>query len=71
MLGKATGAQEEAQALLDANEETVSFLEETVGGLEKPAVYLGGNSSFLSTAVPKCIRIPSLNGRRRKCGRFH
>ena len=53
MLGKATGAQEEAQALLDENEETVSFLEETVGGLEKPAVYLGGNSSFLSTAGSK------------------
>lgn len=53
MLGKATGAQEEAQALLDENEETVSFLEETVGGLEKPTVYLGGNSSFLSTAGSK------------------
>ena len=53
MLGVAVGAQEKADELLNYNEETQALLKETVGSEEKPKVYLGGNSSFLSTAGAK------------------
>ncbi len=50
MLGKATGATETAEKLLAFNEETQDKLDSLLKDVEKPTVYLGGNSSFLSTA---------------------
>jgi len=39
-----------AQALLDDNQATQDFLEQTLAGAAAPRVYLAGNSSYLSTA---------------------
>ncbi len=50
LLGQAIGAVEEAQALLDDNQATQDFLEQTLAGAAAPRVYLAGNSSYLSTA---------------------
>lgn len=50
LLGAATGAAEEAQALLDYNQETQAFLARTLEGAARPRVYLAGNGSYLSTA---------------------
>lgn len=53
MLGEAVGAQEEAQALLDYNQETEEYLTGLLDQAERPRVYLAGNSSYLSTAGAK------------------
>ena len=53
LLGAAVGASERAQELLDYNGDTQAFLSKTLSGLEKPKVYLAGNSSYLSTAGRK------------------
>ncbi len=53
MLGAATGATEQAEALLAYNEQTETELAELLDGAERPTVYLAGNSSYLSTAGAK------------------
>ena len=53
MLGAATGAREEAQALLDYNGQTQADLTALLEGADRPAVYLAGNSSYLNTAGAK------------------
>ncbi len=50
MLGAATGAVEQAQALIDYTTEKQEFLTSTFADSEKPSVYLAGNSSYLNTA---------------------
>lgn len=53
MLGKATGAEDKAEALLAYNEQTKTELAELLEGAQRPVVYLAGNSSYLSTAGAK------------------
>ena len=53
MLGKATGAEDQAEALLAYNEQTKTGLAELLEGAQRPVVYLAGNSSYLSTAGAK------------------
>lgn len=53
LLGDATGAQEQAQALLGYNRQTQDFLTQALEGAQRPSVYLAGNSSYLSTAGAK------------------
>lgn len=53
MLGAATGATEKADALLAYNEQTQADLTALLADAERPAVYLAGNSSYLSTAGAK------------------
>ena len=53
MLGAATGAADEAQALIDYTTEKQEFLTSTFADSEKPSVYLAGNSSYLNTAGAK------------------
>jgi len=50
LLGKACGALQAAEALINYNSDTEVFLSETLSGTESPTVYLAGNSSYLSTA---------------------
>ena len=56
LLGTATHTQETAEKLIDATDKLLadlrSALEEKTEKEEKPTVYLGGNSSFFSTAGP-------------------
>ena len=52
LLGAAAGCADRAAELVAYNEETETFLAETLADAEKPVVYLAGNSSFLSTAGP-------------------
>ena len=53
MLGAATGAQEQAAALLDNNAQTEAELTALLAETDRPRVYLAGNSSYLSTAGEK------------------
>lgn len=53
MVGQATGTSERAEALIAYNEEKTSELQESLKDVEKPTVYLAGNSSMLNTAGPK------------------
>ena len=53
MLGAATGTDEAAAALLDYNARTETELTALLDGMERPVVYLAGNSSYLSTAGAK------------------
>ncbi len=53
LLGDATGAKEQALALLDYNQQTQAFLLQTLKEVQRPTVYLAGNSSYLSTAGAK------------------
>ncbi|BFJ84993.1 ABC transporter substrate-binding protein [Ruthenibacterium sp. TH_2024_36131] len=53
MLGAATGAQEQADALLAYNQQTEDDLKALLDGVQRPTVYLAGNSSYLSTAGAK------------------
>ena len=53
LLGKATGAEDQAEALLAYNEQTKTELAELLEGAQRPVVYLAGNSSYLSTAGAK------------------
>jgi len=50
LVGTATNTEEEAQALLAYISAQKERLEETLEHVEKPSVYLAGNSDFLSTA---------------------
>ena len=50
LVSAATGSQDRAQALFDFTAAQKRWLEERLEGAERPTVYLGGNSSFLSTA---------------------
>lgn len=56
LLGTATGNQETAQRLIDATDKLSADLRTALAPVlekeEKPTVYLGGNSSFFSTAGP-------------------
>ncbi len=53
LLGDATGAKEQALALLDYNQQTQDFLTQTLKDAQRPTVYLAGNNSYLSTAGSK------------------
>lgn len=53
MIGKATGHEENAEKLIDYNNEKTTMINDLVKDKEKKDVYLGGNSSFLSTASNK------------------
>lgn len=53
MLGAATGAREQAAALLDNNAQTEAELTALLAEADRPRVYLAGNSSYLSTAGEK------------------
>lgn len=50
LLGTATGARDQAQALLDFNARTREQLADVLLDMKRPTVYLAGNSSYLSTA---------------------
>lgn len=50
LIGKATGQEERADELVRFISEKTKLLTEKLENCEKPTVYLGGNSSFLSTA---------------------
>lgn len=50
LISAATNTEENAQALQDFTAEQEAFLTATLADSETPSVYLGGNSSFLSTA---------------------
>ena len=50
LISTATNTEAEAQALLDFAAQQEAYLTETLAGAEAPAVYLAGNSNFLSTA---------------------
>ena len=50
LLNAAIGDPVKGWELLDYNRQTEEFLAETLADMEKPSVYLAGNSSYLSTA---------------------
>lgn len=50
LIGKATGRTDKAQELIDYIQSKIDFLQKTLDKVETPTVYLGGNSSFFSTA---------------------
>lgn len=50
LLNTAIGDPVKGWELLDYNQQTEEFLAETLADVEKPRVYLAGNSSYLSTA---------------------
>ena len=50
LLNAAIGDPVKGWELLDYNRQTEEFLAETLADVEKPSVYLAGNSSYLSTA---------------------
>lgn len=52
MIGKATGSEEKAEELQSFINSKISELESIIVDVGNPKVYLGGNSSFLSTAGP-------------------
>lgn len=51
LIGKATDSEERARELTDFIRENADHLAENMKDCEKPSIYLGGNSSFLSTAA--------------------
>lgn len=51
LIGTVTGQTERAQQLTDYIRTKADYLQETLADCERPTVYLGGNSSFLSTAT--------------------
>lgn len=53
LLGTALNCMDQAQALLDHMNNQLTQLRDCLADVEKPAVYLAGNSSFLSTAGPR------------------
>lgn len=53
MLGNATGSMEKAVAMQTFIDEKLTEVETALSDAEKPSVYLGGNSSLLSTAGPE------------------
>ena len=52
LVGTATGSEEEAQSLVDYIRDQQDRLETMMADAERPSVYLGGNTDFLSTAGP-------------------
>lgn len=50
LIGKATDREERANQLTGFIQDKVQFLKEKLEGCDRPTVYLGGNSDFLSTA---------------------
>lgn len=52
LLGTATDTMEQAEGLLSFYDTQEAVLEEALKDVERPVVYLGGNSAFLSTAGP-------------------
>ena len=52
LLGQATNSEETAKELLAYKEAKMNELAERLKDVEKPSVYLAGNSSFLTTAGP-------------------
>ena len=50
LLGQACGVEDRAQALTDYYEEQLARVAQLVDGLERPTVYMGGNSSYLTAA---------------------
>lgn len=50
LIGEATGTQARADELVGCYNQKLGELSEALGDCETPSVYLGGNSSFLSTA---------------------
>lgn len=53
MIGKATGTEDRAEKLIKYYDDKIAELEELIKGVDKKNVYLGGNSSFFSTATKK------------------
>ena len=53
ILGQATGSSEQAEKILNFTKEKQEFLQTSFQDVEKPSVYLAGNSSFLNTAGAK------------------
>ena len=50
LVAQATATEATADALIGFIAEQEAYLNETLAGVEKPSVYLAGNSNFLSTA---------------------
>lgn len=50
LIGRATDRIERAKELTDYIQSKIDFLSEKMVGVDNPSVYLGGNSSFFSTA---------------------
>lgn len=50
LIGKATDREDKAEELVGYIQEKINFMRDALDGVETPAVYLGGNSSFFSTA---------------------
>lgn len=65
LLGQTCGVENRAQALTDYYEEQLARVAQLVDGLERPTVYMGGNSSYL-TAAPSDMYQSSLIGDRRR-----
>lgn len=59
LLGQTCGVENRAQALTDYYEEQLARVAQLVDGLERPTVYMGGNSSYL-TAAPSDMYQSSL-----------
>ena len=53
MVAKATGREENAKKLIDYNNEKTTMIKNLIKDRDKRDVYLGGNSSFLSTSSNK------------------
>ena len=53
MVGKVTNSEEKAKELQSFIDKKIKELEEAVKNVDAPKVYLGGNSSLLSTAGPE------------------
>lgn len=50
LIGKATGQESRAQKIVNYIQSKTEYLKEKLADLDRPSVYLGGNSSFFSTA---------------------
>lgn len=50
LIGKAAGVEDSAEALIDYNAKQLEKISGLVDGLEKPVVYMAGNSDYLTTA---------------------
>lgn len=61
MIGQATDSQGRAEEMIDFANEQLSLAESQVSTEEKPTVYLGGNSDFLSTAGGKMYQNTLIN----------
>lgn len=50
LIGKAAGVEDKAEALVKYNQDELKNLASVVADLEKPTVYMAGNSDYLTTA---------------------